>query len=44
MTMTKGKLDNYTFLLMYMKDDLGESIPNVPNWLNENFLYLDKTE
>jgi DNA polymerase-1 len=41
MTQKKGKLDNYTFLLMYHRDNLGESIPNVSSWINDNFLYLE---
>jgi len=31
------KLDTHSFMQMYMNDKLGESIPNVNNWLNQVF-------
>jgi DNA polymerase-1 len=33
----KNDLNGYVFMGMYMADGLGESIPNVPGWLNDVF-------
>lgn len=37
----RGKLDGYLFQRMYQQDGLGESIPNITNWIHTNFSYLD---
>jgi 5'-3' exonuclease len=34
-------LDKHTFMQLYVNDQLGESIPNTPNWLNQVFGPLD---
>ena len=35
------ELNKYLFHQIYVNDKLGESIPNVENWLNEVFGYLN---
>jgi 5'-3' exonuclease len=40
-TTNKGHLETQTFLQMYNNDNLQESIPNVHQWLNQNFGFLN---
>ena len=38
---TSYSLNKHVFMSMYVNDSLGESIPNVPQWLNNVFGSLE---